>query len=70
MARRKRGSFTPESKSEAVQLSKVGDRSVSQVAKELDPTGAFQHMPASPEPSPSKLAPSCRYGSARLACAI
>jgi transposase len=38
MARRKRRSFTPEFKSEAVQLTKVGDRSVSQVAKELDLT--------------------------------
>ena len=36
--RRARRSFTPEFKAEAVRLCKVGDRSVRQVAKDLDLT--------------------------------
>ncbi len=36
MARRKRRSFTPEYKAEAVRLVGVGDRSVGEVAKALD----------------------------------
>jgi transposase len=35
---RKRRSFTPEFKAEAVRLCKVGDRSIGQVAKDLDLT--------------------------------
>jgi transposase-like protein len=38
MARRKRRSFTPEFKAEAVQLCLVGDRTIPQVAKDLDLT--------------------------------
>ena len=38
MARRKRRSFTPEYKAEAVRLVQVGDRSVREVAKALDLT--------------------------------
>ncbi len=38
MARRKRRSFTPDFKAEAVQLCLVGDRSIPQVAKDLDLT--------------------------------
>ncbi len=37
-SRRKRRSFTPEFKAEAVRLCKVGDRTVSQVAHDLDLT--------------------------------
>jgi transposase-like protein len=37
-ARRKRRAFTPEFKAEAVRLCRVGDRSVRQVAKDLDLT--------------------------------
>ena len=37
-ARRKRRSFSPEFKAEAVRLCRVGDRSIAQVAKELDLT--------------------------------
>src|ERR1700677_2098225 len=37
-ARRKRRSFTPEFKAEAVRLCRAGDRSVTQVANELDLT--------------------------------
>ena len=37
-ARRKRRAFTPEFKAEAVRLCKVGDRSVRQIAKDLDLT--------------------------------
>ena len=37
-ASRKRRSFTPEFKAEAVRLCKVGDRTVRQVAKDLDLT--------------------------------
>jgi transposase-like protein len=37
-ARRKRRAFTPEFKVEAVRLCKVGDRSIAQVAKDLDLT--------------------------------
>ena len=36
--RRKRRAFTPEFKAEAVRLCKVGDRTVRQVAKDLDLT--------------------------------
>lgn len=36
--RRARRSFTPEFKAEAVRLCKVGDRSIRQVAKDLDLT--------------------------------
>jgi len=36
--RRKRRSFTPEFKAEAVRLCKVGDRSVTEVASDLDLT--------------------------------
>ena len=36
--RRKRRAFTPEFKAEAVRLCKVGDRSVTQVAADLDLT--------------------------------
>ena len=38
MARRKRRSFTPEYKAEAVRLVQVGDRSLREVAKALDLT--------------------------------
>ena len=38
MERRKRRSFTPEFKAEAVRLCKVGDRSIRQVAVDLDLT--------------------------------
>ena len=38
MARRKRRAFTPEFKVEAVRLAKAGDRSIKQVAKDLDLT--------------------------------
>jgi len=37
-AKRKRRVFTPEFKAEAVRLCKVGDRSISQVASDLDLT--------------------------------
>jgi transposase len=36
--RRKRRAFTPEFRAEAVRLCKVGDRTISQVAKDLDLT--------------------------------
>ena len=36
--RRSRRSFTPEFKAEAVRLCRIGDRSVAQVAKDLDLT--------------------------------
>jgi transposase len=38
MAKRKRRAFTPEFKADAVRLAKAGDRSIPQVAKELDLT--------------------------------
>jgi transposase len=38
MAKRQRRSVTPEFKAEAVRLCKVGDRSIKQVAKDLDLT--------------------------------
>jgi transposase len=38
MARRKRRQFTPEFKAEAVRLAQVGDRSIGQVAIDLDLT--------------------------------
>lgn len=38
MARRKRRTFTPEFKAEAVRLAQVGDRSITQVASDLDLT--------------------------------
>lgn len=38
MARRKRRKFTPEFKAEAVRLARVGDRSVQQIATDLDLT--------------------------------
>jgi transposase-like protein len=38
MARRKRRQFTPEFKAEAVRLTRVGDRSIAQVATDLDLT--------------------------------
>jgi len=38
MARRKRRKFTPEFKAEAVRLARVGDRSIEQVATDLDLT--------------------------------
>jgi transposase-like protein len=38
MARRKRRNFTPEFKAEAVRLTRVGDRSIGQVAVDLDLT--------------------------------
>jgi|SRR6185503_11918654 transposase len=38
MAKRKRRTFTPEFKAEAVRLCQVGDRSVAQIAKSLDLT--------------------------------
>jgi transposase len=38
MTRRKRRAFTPEFKAEAVRLAKASDRSIGQVAKELDLT--------------------------------
>jgi transposase-like protein len=38
MAQRKRRKFTPEFKAEAVRLAKTGDRSLGQVAKDLDLT--------------------------------
>jgi len=38
MAKRKRRAFTPEFKAEAVRLCRAGDRSVGQVAKDLDLT--------------------------------
>ena len=36
MAKRKKRVFTPEFKADAVRLVKVGDRSVSQIARDLD----------------------------------
>jgi transposase-like protein len=36
MARRKRRKFTPEFKAEAVRLTRIGDRSIGQVALDLD----------------------------------
>jgi transposase len=38
MARRKRRAFTPAFKADAVRLCKTGDRSITQVAKDLDLT--------------------------------
>ena len=38
MAKRKRRAFTPAFKAEAVRLTKAGDRSIPQVAKDLDLT--------------------------------
>ena len=38
MARRKRRKFNPEFKAEAVRLARVGDRSVQQIATDLDLT--------------------------------
>jgi len=38
MAKRKRRSFSPEFKAEAVRLCKVGDRTIKQVATDLDLT--------------------------------
>jgi transposase len=38
MARRKRRAFTPEFKADAVRLAKAGDRTIAQVAKDLDLT--------------------------------
>jgi transposase len=38
MAKRKRRSFTPEFKADAVRLCRTGERSISQVAKDLDLT--------------------------------
>jgi transposase len=38
MAKRKRRSFSPEFKTEAVRLCKVGDRTIKQVATDLDLT--------------------------------
>jgi transposase-like protein len=38
MARRKRRKFTPEFKAEAVRLVRVGDRSIQQIATDLDLT--------------------------------
>ncbi len=38
MSRRKRRAFTPEFKTEAVRLTQVGERSIAQVAKDLDLT--------------------------------
>jgi transposase len=38
MARRKRRHFTPEFKAEAVRLTQAGDRSIPQVAEDLDLT--------------------------------
>jgi transposase-like protein len=38
MARRKRRKFTPEFKAEAVRLTRVGDRTIAQVALDLDLT--------------------------------
>jgi transposase-like protein len=38
MAKRRRRSFTPEFKAEAVRLCRVGDRTIAQVAKDLDLT--------------------------------
>jgi len=38
MAKRKRRSFTPEFKAEAVRLCKLGDRAIGQVALDLDLT--------------------------------
>ena len=38
MARRKRRKFNPEFKTEAVRLARIGDRSIEQIAKDLDLT--------------------------------
>ena len=38
MARRKRREFSPEFKAEAVRLTRLGDRTIEQVAKDLDLT--------------------------------
>lgn len=38
MAKRKRRTFTPEFKADAVRLAKAGDRTIGQVAKDLDLT--------------------------------
>jgi hypothetical protein len=44
MARRKRRQFTPEFKAEAVRLTRVGDRSIGQVAVDLDLTETAPRM--------------------------
>jgi transposase-like protein len=38
MAKRKRRSFSPDFKAEAVRLCKLGDRTITQIAKDLDLT--------------------------------
>jgi len=38
MAKRKRRSFSPEFKADAIRLCKVGDRSIGQIARDLDLT--------------------------------
>lgn len=59
MARRKRRTFTPEFKAEAVQLCQVGDRSVPQVAKDLDLTeSTLRTWIREAEAMPSTSAPS------------
>ncbi|AUX35449.1 uncharacterized protein SOCE836_076410 [Sorangium cellulosum] len=60
MGRRKRRAFTPEFKAEAVRLAKASDRSIGEVAKDLDLTETAlrdwikrEHCPPAP-PSPSE----------------
>ncbi len=51
--KRPRRTFTPEFKAEAVRLCRVGDRSIAQVAKDLDqlPRLPAAQMPRSPQTS-------------------
>ncbi len=60
MARRKRRSFTSEFKDEAVQLCLAGDRTIPQVAKDLDLTEStlrawVRDVEARPAPAPARL---------------
>lgn len=57
MARRKRRKFTTEFKAEAVRLTKLGDRSIEKVAKDLDLTESALRRwveQAEPERSPAE----------------
>lgn len=57
MSRRKRRSFTPEFKADAVRLCQVGDRSVTQVASDLDLTeGSLREWLKRAEAAPAPTA--------------
>jgi transposase-like protein len=72
MARRKRRQFTPDFKAEAVRLARIGDRSISQIATDLDLTeSALREWVARAEreaatPSPDALTSSEREELMRL----